>query len=265
MALSPRHGVLPDVVMRINIPKVQRSANRQEYQIIFRDEAMLGQATASLESATDASSDGTPPSESPSNDRRKCGESGWLCPPQDDGSYNTVEAQVSRHRQETLDILEGLRPYAKYFDWQGAIHEPYFNLRAIMDASTSKPKPRPTRLGLVYHEQPEGGSPAFSWEHLHRVIVEQLSEDDRAHFPAWQEGTVATLLFMGPECEGGVQRVMNSFALHEHTVFQFRMLMLDVAVRGRRDVLWLSHPGEMLPLGLRNGEAIEMRWGEGMI
>lgn len=249
------------------MPLDSYAEQRQEYRIIFRDEAMVRQAILSTESATVPDKEDDKARAVREEHGSERGKSGWqLAPNKRPTDDITEEDLIKRHRQEALDILEGLRPPRRYYDWKGAQHEEYFNRRAAFELVQSVTEPVRRRPRVTHGPRAKDDkSPPFRWEQLHHTIVDQLSERDRAVFPAWRGDTVATLLFVGPENESGVQRVKSSFALHEHSLFEFRMMMLDVSVRGWRDVLWLSYPWEELPLGFRNSEALEMQWGEQMI
>jgi hypothetical protein len=272
-----RNGQSSGAVLRINIPLDSYAEQRQEYRILFRDEAMVRQAILSTESATIPDKEEDKPRAFREEDGSERGKSGWqLAPNKRPADDITEEDLIKRDRQEALDILEGLQAPRRYYDWKGAQHEEYFNRRAIFELVQSATEPVRRRPRVTHGPRAKDDkSRPFRWEQFHHTIVDQLSErdtavfpawrGDTAVFPAWRGDTVATLLFVGPEDESGVQRVKSSFALHEHSLFEFRMMMLDVSVRGWRDVLWLSYPWEQLPLGFRNGEALEMKWGEQMI
>ncbi|KFH46735.1 hypothetical protein ACRE_024150 [Hapsidospora chrysogenum ATCC 11550] len=261
------NGQSSEAVLRINIPLDSYAEQRQEYRILFRDEAMVRQAILSAESATVPDKEEDKARVIRDEHGRERGKSGWQLAPNKRSTEDiTEEDLIKRHRQEALDILEGLRAPRRYYDWKGAQHEEYFNRRAafeLVQSATELVRRRPRATHGPGAK--DGKSRPFRWEQFHHTIVDQLSERDRAVFPAWREDMAATLLFMRPEDESGVERVESSFALHEHSLSEFRTTMLDVSARGWRDVLWLSYPWQQLPLGFRKIEALEMQWGEQMI
>lgn len=240
-----------DMCLRINLPLDREGRCRREYRIRFDSEDAFQEAMSRLA-----------PSTWFRIHRSNIVKSGWLCeaPAQDESEEGKIRAK----RQEALDILDGIHNPPPYSDWEGCRYESYFNYMTSLEerskATAMARQAQSPRRGLLQGLGPEGERVSFSWKYLHRVLAGGLSEADLAHFPAWDKALEPTLLFVRAEDQSEVQRVQLCEALNRRSVFEFRKLMLDVALRGWRDVIWLSWPNEQLPRGLRPGESVTMQW-----
>ena len=239
-------------VLRVNQANSIFSEVRREYRIHFHSGTMFHQAMGSLASFP-AGREGSSP---------EAAASGWLCEAEE--PQDTFALQTELYRAQTMEVLEGLREPAKMYDFERSNYAVDFRRMARIEAAARRDRfPRARWLNDL--DKYEDKTPLFSWRNMHRLLVSQLSEKDRAKFPAWSSGMKATMLFLSPKNRDGVRWVRNRHRLEEYSVLEVQQIMMDVAVRGWNDILWLSSPEDPLPLGFRDGEAIHMDWGQTMI
>lgn len=280
MSQSTRYSGDECFALRISIPYANCAEGRKEFRIDFANEQMFKSMISSLTSEAAAK-------QTTKHDPMKkklvglC-KSVWSPSPctdrfgdelQDDDEAFGNES-IEKARQNTLEILEGKRPQPTMRDYSPK-YEPVFKNIAKFEVEMAELTARGTRAPQTNPRRPTiDMSPAWSWVHLHRVILDQISEADRGLFPAWKSDVKPLLLYLqeGEDLRvPGLETVKRARNLSATSVFEFTMLMGEVAHKGwENHILWLELPERDPPTvidGWRgwNQDLEVMYWGQNMI
>ncbi|KAF7562429.1 hypothetical protein G7046_g1704 [Stylonectria norvegica] len=168
------------------------------------------------------------------------------------------DMEVTQHRIEALEILEGKRQPVPDRDYTG-MYAPAFRRMALEEQRADEARLR-ARLVLknitaAARNQPRG------WAFLREALVSNLSEEDAAKFLPWnpeQRGYLLTVDAVNGK--RGVRKVLN---LDTCSRSKLRIVMEGVAARGWVDVVWVTDPKEMVPYLLEKKEDVTavVHWG----
>lgn len=151
---------------------------------------------------------------------------------------SSEEERLAKKRQETLEMLEGVRPQHKMRDYGG-------RFKAELEQFARKEIATQTLLAKSREVH------KLDWSLFHFMITRGLSETDRPRFPpSLGERLKPILLQLSPQAEGfdPVDRVCGARNLQGMMMPEFAKLMAEVARGGwRNHVLWVCDPEEGFP------------------
>ncbi|KAG9257524.1 uncharacterized protein F5Z01DRAFT_671120 [Emericellopsis atlantica] len=249
------------VRLRISFPVVRGYAyERTEIALAFRERGMVDQLMAAVAARTEQAFYEAPkkPTKTMTIERKRNGE---------------TEAQhVGRNRQETLEILEGLRIAERDFEFGNLLdmYVPGFLYLMQRDYYTEdvcdELGMQPARHFPDMPRKKGQCERSFELRHLFDVIVSRLPFREAMEFPDYDPGMKPMLLSLGRADETGARRITHKYPMEMRTVVEVQAMFMDWSVRDEeRTLLWIGYDGDgSLPRSLRLGSALEVEWGSDM-
>lgn len=161
------------------------------------------------------------------------------------------EDEITRHRRETLEILEGTRQQHKLRDYPKT-----GILKKAFDAYAAQEKRLIQRNAQVNEAKAAlDKSPVFTWTFFHQVLTTLLTEADCARFPQCRRELKPIILRLDPRKgePGPFFRVQNARNVEGASMVQWKTLLINIDQHGWENyVLWLGDPEHDVPSLIRS-------------